>query len=116
MPETTQTAPAIKDVFAKYRKYALPAAVAVLVIFHAVGLWGLLFSGDPSCFQQLTPMNLLLTNVLLFSFHRRWNASFLLFAVVVFCVGFLSEVLVVRIVGEVVIRYRPRLRVVLLQV
>ena len=93
MPETTQTAPAIKDAHNKYRKYSLPAAVAVLVIFHAVGLWGLLFSGDPVYFQRLTPMNLLLTNVLLFSFHRRWNTSFVLFAVVVFCVGFLSEVL-----------------------
>lgn len=92
MPETTQSAPAIKDAVAKYRKYALPAAVAVLVIFHGVGLWGLLFSGNPVYFQRLTPMNLLLTNVLLFSFHRNWNISFLIFAVVVFSVGFLSEV------------------------
>lgn len=93
MPEIKHSAPAIKDAVERYRKYALPAAVAVLVIFHAVGLWGLLFSGEPEYFQQLTPMNLLLTNVLLFSFHRRWNAAFLLFAVVVFCVGFFSEVL-----------------------
>lgn len=93
MPEIKHSAPAIKDAVERYRKYALPAAVAVLVIFHAVGLWGLLFSGEPEYFQQLTPMNLLLTNVLLFSFHRRWNAAFVLFAVVVFCVGFFSEVL-----------------------
>ncbi|MFD2999901.1 carotenoid biosynthesis protein [Pontibacter toksunensis] len=93
MPETTQSAPAIKDTVKKYRKYALSAAVAVLVIFHGVGLWGLLFSGEPEYFQQLTPMNLLLTNALLFSFHRHWNAAFVIFAVVVFCVGFLSEVL-----------------------
>ena len=93
MPETKQSTPAIKDAVERYRKYALPAAVAVLVIFHAVGLWGLLFSGEPEYFQQLTPMNLLLTNVLLFSFHRRWNAAFVLFAVVMFCGGFLSEVL-----------------------
>ncbi|RDV14439.1 carotenoid biosynthesis protein [Pontibacter diazotrophicus] len=93
MPETTHKAPAIKGTVERYKKYALPAAVAVLVIFHGVGLWGLLFSGEPEYFQQLTPMNLLLTNVLLFSFHRRWNMAFVLFAVVVFGVGFLSEVL-----------------------
>ncbi|WP_162054129.1 carotenoid biosynthesis protein [Pontibacter pamirensis] len=93
MPDTTQSAPAVKHAVEKYRKYALPSAVAVLVIFHCVGLWGLLFSGNPTYFQQLTPMNLLLTNVLLFSFHRQWNVAFVLFAVVVFAVGFLSEVL-----------------------
>lgn len=93
MPETTQKAPVIKSAVEKYKKYALPVAVAVLVIFHGVGLWGLLFSGNPEYFQQLTPMNLLLTNVLLFSFHRQWNTAFVIFAVVVFGVGFFSEVL-----------------------
>jgi putative membrane protein len=94
MPETTQPALSRSSFVAKrYKKYALPAAVAVLVIFHAVGLWGLLFSGDPAYFQRLTPMNLLLTNALLFSFHRRWNRGFVLFAVVVFLTGFFSEVI-----------------------
>ncbi|MBC5994076.1 carotenoid biosynthesis protein [Pontibacter cellulosilyticus] len=76
----------------KYKKYGLPLAIAVLVIFHAVGLWGLLFSGDPEYFQNLTPMNLLLTNALLFSFHKSWNKDFILFAIFVFAVGFFSEV------------------------
>ena len=93
MPKTTHKAPAIKDALEKYARFALPAALAVLIIFHSVGLWGLLFSGEPAYFQRLTPMNLLLTNVLLFSFHRRWNLSFAVFAVIVFSVGFLSEVL-----------------------
>ncbi|OKL40870.1 carotenoid biosynthesis protein [Pontibacter flavimaris] len=92
MPDTT-TAPTTAPVAAKYKKYALPLAVAILVIFHAVGFWGLLFSGRPTYFQNLTPMNLLLTNTLLFAFHRRWNAAFILFAVVVWAVGFFSEVL-----------------------
>ncbi|WP_299818242.1 carotenoid biosynthesis protein [uncultured Pontibacter sp.] len=77
----------------KYKKYSLPLAAAVLVIFHAVGFWGLLFSGEPVYFQNLTPMNLLLTNTLLFSFHKCWNKAFILFAAVVFAVGFLSEVI-----------------------
>ncbi|WP_266203563.1 carotenoid biosynthesis protein [Pontibacter kalidii] len=92
MPDTT-TAPALAPVAAKYKKYALPLAVAILVIFHAVGFWGLMFSGRPEYFQNLTPMNLLLTNTLLFAFHRCWNAAFILFAVVVWAVGFFSEVL-----------------------
>ncbi|PTX22479.1 putative membrane protein [Pontibacter mucosus] len=78
---------------AKYKKYGLPLAVAVLVIFHAVGFWGLLFSGEPERFQSLTPMNLLLTNALLFAFHRSWNGAFILFALLAFAVGFFSEVI-----------------------
>ena len=77
----------------KFKKYGLPAAIAVLVIFHAVGFWGLLFSGDPAYFQNLTPMNLLLTNTLLFAFHKGWNRAFILFAILTFAVGFFSEVL-----------------------
>ncbi|NDK54915.1 carotenoid biosynthesis protein [Pontibacter fetidus] len=67
--------------------------LAVLVIFHAVGFWGLMFSGRPMYFQELTPLNLLLTNALLFSLHRTWNAQFLVFAVVVTIASFLAEVL-----------------------
>lgn len=92
MPDT-KAVPTPLPVAAKYSKYILPLAVAVLFIFHAVGYWGLLYSGNPVYFQQLTPMNLLLTNTLLFLFHRRWNVAFLFFAAVVFAVGFLSEVL-----------------------
>ncbi|MDX5481347.1 MAG: carotenoid biosynthesis protein [Hymenobacteraceae bacterium] len=92
MPETTQAKPAILPLTDKYGKLLLPFAVAVLIIFHAVGFWGLILSGDPVYFQELTPMNILLTNALLFGFHRQWNLNFLLFAAVVFAVGFLSEV------------------------
>ncbi|WP_242921861.1 carotenoid biosynthesis protein [Pontibacter liquoris] len=87
----SKTTPASYGVPAVIQKYALPLAVAVLVIFHAVGFWGLVFSGNPVYFQQLTPMNLLLTNGLLFAFHRRWNQPFILFAAVVFLAGFLAE-------------------------
>ncbi|MFD2514056.1 carotenoid biosynthesis protein [Pontibacter locisalis] len=91
MPDT-KTAPLFAPVADKYKRFALPLAVAVLVIFHAVGFWGMMFSGSPEYFQRLTPMNLLLTNTLLFSFHRHWSAHFILFALVVFAVGFFSEV------------------------
>ncbi|WP_276498457.1 carotenoid biosynthesis protein [Pontibacter litorisediminis] len=93
MPDTTTAPTAVPTVAAKYKPYALPLAVAVLVIFHAVGFWGLQFSGRPEYFQNLTPMNLLLTNALLFAFHKRWRKSFVLFALLVFAVGFFSEVI-----------------------
>jgi putative membrane protein len=90
MPETARTALIETRTESRYK---LAAAVAVLVLFHAVGFWGLLFSNDPESFQSLTPLNLLLTNSLLFSFHKRWNAAFLVFAVVVMAAGFMAEVL-----------------------
>lgn len=89
MPETVQN---LVTATHKYSKYKLSAALAVLVIFHCVGLWGMLFSSDVASFQKLTPLNLILTNVLLFAFHRNWNFTFILFAVVVAVVGFMAEV------------------------
>jgi uncharacterized membrane protein len=67
--------------------------LVVLVIFHIVGFWGLMFSGRPMYFQELTPLNLLLTNALLFSLHRNWNMQFILFAVLVTIAGFMAEVI-----------------------
>jgi len=92
MPDITQHEPVPASRTGLYKRYLLPVAVTVLFVFHAVGFWGLVYSGRAAYFQALTPMNLLLTNVLLFSFHRRWNSRFLLFAGVVFAVGFAAEV------------------------
>jgi len=75
----------------KNKKVAL--AVSVLIIFHAVGFYGLVFSSRPEWFRALSPLNLLLTAVLLFSFHRSWNLAFGLFAGLVLLVGFFSEVI-----------------------
>ncbi len=93
MPETTQKATVPVTVAQRYRSYTLPLAIAVLVIFHGVGFWGLVFSNDPLYFQNLTPLNLLLTNFLLFSFHKQWNIGFILFAVLVALAGFFAEVI-----------------------
>jgi len=73
------------------KKFAL--ATFVLVVFHAVGFYGLVFSSNPGWFRTLTPVNLLLTNMLLYSFHKTWNLSFLLFVVVALLAGFISEVI-----------------------
>jgi len=73
------------------KKIAL--ATIVLVVFHAVGLYGLGFSSNPGWYRALTPVNLLLTNVLLYSFHKTWNLSFVLFATVALLAGFISEII-----------------------
>ncbi|PRY14944.1 putative membrane protein [Pontibacter ummariensis] len=89
MSETTQTVPI--PAIRKYATFALP--LALLVVFYAVGFWGLALSEARESFQRLTPLNLLLTNALLFSFHRGWSGSYVLFALLVFLCGFLSEVI-----------------------
>ena len=43
-------------------------AILVLIIFHLVGIGGVLF-GDPSSFLRLTPLNLLLTLILILITH-----------------------------------------------
>ena len=68
-------------------------SVAVLVIFHLVGFWGLALSGNQVYFQQLTPLNLLLTVFLLFLNCRAYDKALLLFAFFTFAVSFLAEVI-----------------------
>jgi putative membrane protein len=74
----------------KDKKVAL--AVFILIVFHAVGFYGLAFSTNPGWFRSLSPLNLVLTNLLLFSFHKNWNRPFLVFGALVLLVGFFSEV------------------------
>jgi uncharacterized membrane protein len=68
-------------------------ASGILLVFHAVGLYGLAFSADPAWYRALTPLNLLLTLGMLLVFHRCWNKAFLLFAGVVLLTGFMVEVI-----------------------
>lgn len=71
-------------------------SVTVLLIFHAVGFWGMLFSGDSVTYQNLTPLNLLLTTFLLFLNHKNFDNSFCIFAGITFIVSFLAEVIGVQ--------------------
>lgn len=68
-------------------------ASGVLLVFHAVGFFGLTFGADPAWYRALTPLNLLLTMGVLFCFHRDWNKAFFVFAGVVLLSSFLAEVL-----------------------
>jgi uncharacterized membrane protein len=68
-------------------------AVGVLLILYSVGFYGLRFSPFRSLFQSLVPINLLLTNAVLFAFHPKFTSRFWLFAILVAAGGFLAEVL-----------------------
>jgi len=87
--ENTNTLPLPRLFLSK--KVAFSAAV--LLIFHLVGIWGLVFSGNAIYYQQLTPLNLLLTNLLLFINHRNFTRAFFLFAGITFLASFLAEVI-----------------------
>lgn len=68
-------------------------AAFILVVFYAVGFYGLGFSNYKFFFLALVPFNLLLTNFILFLFHRSFTGAFWVFATIVFITGFLAEVL-----------------------
>ncbi|MEO6231599.1 MAG: carotenoid biosynthesis protein [Ferruginibacter sp.] len=66
-------------------------ATAIAVFFHSIGLIGILFF-DGHFFVNATPFNLLLSLCLLIWTQRNINASFLVFILSVFGIGFLAEV------------------------
>lgn len=70
-------------------KYQIATAIAIL--FHCIGLAGLLFF-DTAFFIQSTPFNLLLSFSLLVWTQQIKNTAFFLFMAIVFAVGFFSEV------------------------
>jgi uncharacterized membrane protein len=68
-------------------------ATILLVIFHQIGLVGLHLDSTRALFQQLVPMNLLLSITVLLLFHRVWSTRFAVFCFVIFWAGYLIELL-----------------------
>ncbi|MEZ4687657.1 MAG: carotenoid biosynthesis protein [Bacteroidia bacterium] len=64
----------------------------VLLILHGVGVLGFSMEGWKPIFETLTPLNLLITNLLLGFFHKAWTRRFATWAVLCFLAGFLVEV------------------------
>lgn len=64
-------------------------SVFILILFHVIGICGVLF-GDAATFLMLTPMNLLLTLALVLFNHKDWQMWWV-FALT-FVLGFLAEV------------------------
>lgn len=75
----------MKDRFSKSQ-----VATAIAVLFHAIGITGLLFF-DQSFFLQSTPVNLVLMFVLLIWTQNEKNKYFFLFLMACFCVGMAVE-------------------------
>ena len=74
----------------QYSKQQIATSIAVL--FHCIGLAGILFY-DAALFASLTPMNLLLSASLLVYTQKEKNNHFLLFASICFVVGYGVEYL-----------------------
>ncbi len=70
----------------------LRAAQALVLLFHATGLVGLLYSHDPGFYLQFTPLTLLLSAALLAAFQPGRNAAFWQFCLAVGLLGFAAEV------------------------
>jgi putative membrane protein len=90
--ESTQRLPAAPPASTDAERRRLRIAQGILLLFHVTGFLGLAFSQDPSFFLQFTPLNLLLTAVLLFAFHPDRSPTFIWFSAVVMVVGFFVEV------------------------
>jgi uncharacterized membrane protein len=67
-------------------------ALVTILIVYFFGMLGLLYMPTRSYFEAATPFSLILTSVLLFSFHQDWNYAFLSFVFITFTSGFLVEV------------------------
>ena len=77
----------MKDRFSKFQ-----VATAIAVLFHTIGITGLLFF-DKKFFLQSTPVNLLLMFVLLVWTQKEKNIYFFLFLATSFCVGVVVEII-----------------------
>lgn len=66
-------------------------AITIIILFHIVGLIGFILPSFDVVFLKLVPWHLLLmTGVIIYS-HNKPDARFLLFALLVFIVGFAAE-------------------------
>lgn len=72
------------------KKYLL-AARLFLVIFFGVGVAGFTFGATRELFQQLVPLNLIVSTVLLFCFHENWSLKHVLVFTALAVAGFLVE-------------------------
>ena len=78
------------SVTSKFSKHTIATAIAVL--FHTVGIVGILFFKSDAVIR-LTPLNLLLSFCLLLWTQENKNIFFWLFAIVIMLIGFAVEVI-----------------------
>ncbi len=68
-------------------------AFVLLILIYIAGIIGLAFPASRAIFQALTPFSLWTSALLLILFQENKDRNFLLFAIITFLVGYLSEVL-----------------------
>lgn len=67
-------------------------SISIIIVVHFFGILGLLYPPTRPYFEVATPFSLILTSILLLSFHREWNLAFITFIVITYLSGFLVEV------------------------
>lgn len=68
-------------------KLPFQPVVFVLVVVYLVGLVGLYIPQTQALFMALTPVNLAVSAILLFAFHRHWNKDFFIFIFTIYLAG-----------------------------
>ncbi len=66
------------------------AAIAILSILYLVGISGFIFKIHPN-FAKLTPINLIISLIVVLIFHPRWDWEMVLFCIICPLVGFIVE-------------------------
>ncbi|WP_255487036.1 carotenoid biosynthesis protein [Mucilaginibacter sp. SP1R1] len=66
-------------------------AIIIIVLFHAVGLVGFITPSLDVLFLKIVPWHLLLMTAVLIGAHNRPDSRFVLFALMVFIMGFAAE-------------------------
>ena len=66
--------------------------LALLTATYLAGAIGLMLPATAPLFKALTPLNLVLSAGILFSFHTQWNRPFIFFCIICYLTGFFVEV------------------------
>jgi len=75
-----------------FRKYSnVQIATAVAILFHVIGIAGIVYSGKPEFFISATPFHLMLMTGLIFYTQSNINKNFLLGLLACFVLGFTAE-------------------------
>ena len=74
-------------------KRSIRLGILILSIFHVVGCIGLLWEPSRALFQNLVPMNLILSAGILGYFHRPYSKHWILFFSLIFAWGWGVEIL-----------------------
>jgi uncharacterized membrane protein len=67
------------------------AACIFLAILYLVGRVGLVTENWQLLFQRLVPVNLIITAIVIFLFHKNWNSKFVISGIIIFAAGFIAE-------------------------